>query len=238
MKSGSIVGAPWHVRQTAPAKGLAAGESFLKLLRSAPVTSNTSPESAPFAHRYAQLSEQELLALAREYDSLVEPAQSAMRAEFAKRKLEPPLVDEDLVDTAQRLVTVRRYRDLSEAIVARSMLEAAEIDVHLQDENLVRLDWQVSNFIGGIRLQVPEDQANAATELLDQPVPVYDEIPGQPDFEQPTCPHCHSTNVTFTGADRRAAIASTFAFGVPLPLGAESWLCNVCDTRWQDTSED
>jgi hypothetical protein len=50
------------------------------------------------------------------------------------------------------LTTIRRCRDLSEAIVARSLLESSGIDVNLCDENLVRLDWQVSNFIGGIRL--------------------------------------------------------------------------------------
>lgn len=52
------------------------------------------------------------------------------------------------------LTTIRRFRDLSEAIVARSLLESGGIEAYLCDENLVRLDWQISNFIGGIRLQV------------------------------------------------------------------------------------
>jgi hypothetical protein len=202
------------------------------------MSSGVTPESAPFAARYAQLSEPELLTLARDYDSLLDPAQAALRAEFAQRGLEPPLLDEEAVAIDKTLVTIRQYRDLSEAIVARSMLEAAGMEVFLQDENLVRLDWQVSNFIGGIRLKVPADAIAEATELLDQPIPASDEIPGQPDFEQPTCPNCHSTDVTFTGSDRRAAMLSTFTLGIPLPLGAESWLCNACGTRWQDTSED
>jgi hypothetical protein len=148
------------------------------------------------------------------------------------------LLEESAVAVDRTLVTIRRYRDLSEAIVARSMLEAAGMEVFLQDENLVRLDWQVSNFIGGIRLQVPASDSAAATELLDQPIPASDEIPGQLDFEQPTCPHCHSTDVTFTGSDRRAAMLSTFTLGIPLPLGTPSWLCNVCNTRWQTTDDE
>jgi hypothetical protein len=71
----------------------------------------------------------------------------------------------------RQLVTLRRYRDLSEAIVARSMLEAAGIAAWLRDENLVRLEWQISNFIGGIRLQVDLSEAEAAEELLSQPIP-------------------------------------------------------------------
>jgi hypothetical protein len=199
---------------------------------------DSASSPSPFVARYAQMSEPDLFAIARDYDSLTELAQAALRDEFARRHLEPPLLDDE-ADFAsnQPLTTIRQYRDLSEAIVARSMLEAAGIEVFLQDENLVRLDWQVSNFIGGIRLQVPADAIATATELLDQPIPASDEIPGQPSFEQPTCPHCGSTDITFTGSDRRAAMLSTFTMGLPLPLGAETWLCNVCNTRWLDNDE-
>jgi len=74
--------------------------------------------------------------------------------------------------------------------VARSLLESAGMRVELRDENLVRLDWQVSNFIGGIRLQVQESDAATATELLDQPVPETIEFAGpfdasKPEFAQP-----------------------------------------------------
>jgi hypothetical protein len=55
------------------------------------------------------------------------------------------------------LVTIRHYRDLSEAIVARSLLESCGIDAYLGDENLVRLAWQLSNLVGGIGLQVGAD---------------------------------------------------------------------------------
>ena len=189
-----------------------------------------------FAARYAEYSESELMTLAGDYDSLTDPAQSALRAEFARRGLDPPLVDAPYETVQRKLVTLRQYRDLSEAIVARSMLEAAGIAVYLRDENLVRLDWQVSNFIGGIRLQVEASDAEAAGELLSQPVPEAFTPDGEPTFEQPHCPHCGSVDITFEGADRRLAIASTFAFGLPLPLGQESWLCSACGTRWQDTT--
>jgi hypothetical protein len=199
-----------------------------------------SSDESGFANEYAQMGEAELLKIAAAYDSLVESAKDALRAEFSRRKMEPPLVEDaglEVVDS-QRLVTVRRYRDLSEAIVARTVLESAGIYCFLRDENLVRLDWQVSNFIGGIRLQVrPEDEA-AAVDLLNQPVPESIPFEGRGDYAQPVCPRCGSTNISFEGSNRKAAIASLFLLGLPLPLGRTSWQCEVCGCHWADDGKD
>jgi Putative prokaryotic signal transducing protein len=188
---------------------------------------------------YANMGELELLELARSYDSLTDSAQAALRAEFARRNLEPPLIEdpEDRADS-RTLVTLRRYRDLSEAIVARSLLESAGIYVFLRDENLVRLDWQVSNFIGGIRLQVEAQDEEAAIDLLRQSIPASIPFGGQNDFLQPHCPKCGSTDITFEGSSRGAALASLSVLSLPLPLGHETWLCNSCESRWEDTEDE
>src|SRR5271156_1442140 len=125
------------------------------------------------AEGYSKMVEAELLELAQSYDSITDAAQAALRAEFARRDLEPPILDdaEDAAPEQRNLVTLCRYRDLSEAIVARTFLESAGIYVFLRDENLVRLDWQVSNFIGGIRLQVEAKDEAGAAELLRQSIP-------------------------------------------------------------------
>ena len=187
------------------------------------------------AASYAKLEEPELMELARTYDSLTDSAQSALRAEFARRGLDPPLIEEDGPEPEFRsLVTLRRYRDLSEAIVARSLLESAGIAVHLRDENLVRLDWQVSNFIGGIRLQVDAANEQSALEVLNQPVPESIPFGANDEFTQPHCPNCASTNITFEGASRGAALASLYVLSLPLPVGAETWSCSACGARWED----
>ena len=114
------------------------------------------------------MSETELMNLAREYDDLVEPAQAALRAEFAQRGLEPPLIEEEDApiadDPEEALVTVARYRDMPEAVVARAVLEQAGIECLLRDENTVRMDWFWSNLIGGMRLQVAAKDEAAARE--------------------------------------------------------------------------
>jgi Putative prokaryotic signal transducing protein len=197
-------------------------------------------DSEEIAKGYRRMFDDELLKLAQSYDQLTDTAQAAMRAEFARRSLEPPIVEEAEVAPERRaLVTVARYRDLSEAIVVRTMLESAGIYVFLRDENLVRLDWQVSNFIGGIRLQVDARDEARATELLSQSIP--DVIPFDEegdDFFQPQCPKCGSIDITFQGSSRGAALASVTMLALPLPLGRETWICKACEARWEDVGEE
>jgi hypothetical protein len=178
--------------------------------------------------------------LARSYDSLTESAQTVLRGEFAKRLLDPPTIDELEIPAASgpNFITVRRYRDLSEAIVARSLLESAGIGAYLRDENLVRLEWQISNFIGGIRLQVERADEAAAAEILSQPIPDHVPFDEQAEFAQPLCPRCGSIDITFQGSSRGAALASLYFLSLPLPTGKETWLCNACDARWIDDRED
>ena len=191
-----------------------------------------------FAARYAAEDDAALLALARRYDSLIETAQTALRAEFARRGLEVPLVEgSEESYGSRRLVTVARYRDLSEAIVARSLLESAGLWVSLRDENLVRLDWQISNFIGGLRLEVEAENVDAARDLLAQPVPEGIGYADGAVFEQPHCPVCGSVEITFEGASRGAALTSMYMLGLPLPTGWETWRCEVCEARWEDPDD-
>jgi hypothetical protein len=195
-------------------------------------------DSEDFAQGYRKMLNGELLKLAQSYDHLTDAAQSALRAEFARRNLQPPILEETAHPPEHRsLVTVARYRDLSEAIVVRTMLESAGIYVFLRDENLVRLDWQVSNFIGGIRLQVEAADEARALDLLSQSVPEMIPFEEGEDFFQPQCPKCGSIDITFEGSSRGAALASVTMLAVPLPLGRETWICNTCDARWEDTED-
>jgi len=192
---------------------------------------NSQPED--FVQSYSSMGKTELFDLARSYDSLTEPAQAALRAEFALRHLEPPEVEEADVVERRQLATVRRYRDLSQAIVTRSLLESASIPVYLQDENLVRLKWWLSNFIGGIRLQVDGTDEAVSVELLSQPIPESISFGGSTEFDQPVCPRCGSLEITFDGSSRGAALMSVSILGLPLPLGQETWHCDSCGARWE-----
>lgn len=195
-----------------------------------------------FAARYKEMSETELMDLARGYDDLVEPAQAALRAEFAQRGLEPPLIEEEEApDTEDEpgLVTVARYRDMPEAVVARMVLEQAGIECFLRDENTVRMDWFWSNMIGGMRLQVAARDEAAARELLSQPMPAEFEIGLGEEFVQPVCPKCGSTDVVANDPDRKV-MAASMLINIPIPHrrpSKEEWRCLQCDSRWVDEEE-
>jgi hypothetical protein len=193
-----------------------------------------------FADLYRPMSELELQNLLTDWHSLIPEARSALAAEFAARGLEfieplPPI--DDSPSEFRDLATIRRYRDLSQALVARAVVESAGIFCFLKDENFARLLWQDSNFIGGIRLQVDTTDVEAAEAILSQPVPDTITIPDQPGFEQPRCPRCTSTNITWERQGRKAALASLYLFSLPLPRGSESWTCNSCGLRWVDDED-
>lgn len=68
-------------------------------------------------------------------------------------------------------MTIRQFRDLPEAILARGVLESAGIETFLADDNIVRMDWFISNLVGGIKLKVRKEDLEAANEVLQAPVP-------------------------------------------------------------------
>ena len=188
------------------------------------------------AAQYAQMSETELMELARSYDGLLEIAQEALRAEFARRGLEPPLVEEPEEFEFRRLVTVRRYRDLTEAFVGRSLLESSGISAWIADENLVRLNWFYSNFVGGMRLQVDERDESAAREILEEGAPRTIKYGEGETYVQPTCPKCGSAEATMgDGTERGRSFAALYILAVPVPPRESVWHCEACGAQWVDT---
>jgi hypothetical protein len=64
------------------------------------------------------------------------------------------------------LVTIRRFGDMSEALLAKGCLDSAGIECFLADTNIARLEWPLTR---GMRLQVTADDAETAMAILEQP---------------------------------------------------------------------
>jgi len=120
---------------------------------------------------YGDMRDAELLRLAADPASLTDAALEAIEDEAERRglKLDSEPMDPLVTPAYGELAVIRKFRDLPEALLAKGALEAAGIESHLLDENLVRLDWFYSNAIGGVRLCVRVDDASAAFRLLNQP---------------------------------------------------------------------
>jgi len=68
----------------------------------------------------------------------------------------------------RELVTIRNFRDLPEALLAQGRLESSGIESFLADDNMVRMDWLISNLLGGVKLKVEEANVEIAEEILNQ----------------------------------------------------------------------
>jgi hypothetical protein len=141
----------------------------------------------------------------------------------------------------EELVTLWRYRDLPEALVARSKLDSQEVWCVLADDNTVRLDWFWSNAVGGVRLQVADDDAEYAMSLLAEEIPAgfTAEETGE-DYQQPECPRCHSRDVTFQSEYRgialiflSIAVVTGWILALPVWIPGKSWQCEDCRNRWK-----
>jgi hypothetical protein len=99
-------------------------------------------ERERLASFYAGLTNEELIEIGSQYESLTDDAKLLLREEFEKRALEAPVLEE-LPESfeLQELTTIRKFRDLPEAIAAKSALDSAGIPSLLRDENTVRMHW-------------------------------------------------------------------------------------------------
>jgi len=131
------------------------------------------------------------------------------------------------------LITLQHFRDIPEALLAKGKLESAGIPCLLADGNLVRMDWLLSNAIGGLRLQVHQQDAEAARALLAEPIPpeFSEEELGEL-YQQPRCPHCYSLDIGFEKIDRFWTYGLWLLLQFPLPIRKDNWKCYTCGAEW------
>lgn len=180
------------------------------------------------------MTDGELLKLASSPESLTDTAWEALEDELDRRHLEIPSQSADRPEEVdfRRLVLLRQFRDLPEALLAKGSLESAGIQCFLRDDNLVRLDWFISNFVGGVKLCVHPEDAETANRLLEEPILEGMYVHGVGLYEQPRCPKCQSLDVNFQELDRPIAYLSAF-LRVPMPIQRKGWRCHSCNAEWE-----
>lgn len=194
-------------------------------------------ERERIASVYSAMSDEELSRIAESGDELSDSAQEALRAEAAKRGLKmeiAPPRGEDVYEL-NHTVTMRQFRDLPEALLAKGSLESAGIQAYLVDDNMIRMDWFISNLLGGIKLKVRLEDAEAASEILNQPIPETLDVEGVGSFEQPKCPRCQSLDVGYGELNKFVSYGTAYV-GIPIPVYKKGWTCHVCGHEWEEQS--
>ena len=194
-------------------------------------------DSQELARHYAAMNDLQLEELANVAYSLTESAKAALAEEITRRKADVKMtVTVPEIPRDSRVVRIRQFVNVAPALLAKSVLDSAGIECFLADENTVRIDWLYSNAIGGVKLLVREEDAEAASELLDQAPLNEFEIPESGMFKQPQCPKCGSNDVSYKGLMRNLAYgtiaAATFAVGIPFPVSHIAWYCKNCKNVW------
>ncbi len=129
---------------------------------------------------------------------------------------------------------IRRFRDLPEALLAKSILESAGIESFLGDENIVRIDWFYSNLVGGIKLLVRAQDAETASKVTClQNVPEKFRCRGRRrNTNSRGAPGVNLWHVAFDELNKRIAYGGMLLFvGLPIPIHQKRlempfvWVC-------------
>lgn len=123
------------------------------------------------------------------------------------------------------LVTINTYTLPHELAIHRSKLEAMGIDCFVQDELTVQVHNFYSNAIGGIKLQVKEDDVTEALEILQE------EFDLKADYSESKvkCPNCGSGNIEGKGLNGKISLALWVTTGIPIPIFSGKVKCFDCD---------
>lgn len=134
---------------------------------------NSRCERERLAAHYARLSDGELLKIASQPWSLSDDAWEVLEDELDYRRLELPDAEPEpqlVVPERRELVLLRRFRDIPEALVAKGRLDCFGVECFLADDNMVRMDWFISNLLGGVKLLVEAEDFSRATSILNATV--------------------------------------------------------------------
>jgi DNA-directed RNA polymerase subunit M/transcription elongation factor TFIIS len=190
---------------------------------------------------YRQMSDGELLALARKKSELTEVAQETLANEVSLRRLKeepevtrtpPPKRDLDSAyDEDRQLVELRTVWSLSDALKLQQLLDGAGIPFFMGPEKATGVDSVTSNFAGGVGVSIMNIGLPWALQLLQNYFPKNEpERESDEEIKESfvRCPKCHSTEVVF---DDLIGEPPTTEEDIPLQY---EWTCDSCGHKWKD----
>ena len=132
-------------------------------------------------------------------------------------------------------IAVASFSQPVEAHLARTKLESEGIPCVVGDEHLVRVDWLLSNAVGGVKVLVPRSEEQRARDAL-RPRPRLVAVAGQRTIVdgEMVCPRCHTDNVYYSHYNRRVAGFFILLLGFLVPWRDRRWTCTECGYQWKE----
>lgn len=132
-------------------------------------------------------------------------------------------------------ITIATYEEYLTAHFDKQKLEEQGIHCYLADENTVTIKWILKNALGGIKLRVPQQQAEETLSILYQS---REETPV--DFEIETgkddviCTNCGSNNTRTEEYSKSIAGLTWLFLGFPVvATPIKQHRCFYCAHRWE-----
>ena len=121
-------------------------------------------------------------------------------------------------------IALRSFDNYIEANIVLNMLQHANINCHLQDENIITIDPLLSPALGGIKLMVHHQQAERAWDVMEEAEKKY--------LRSIPCPVCkaHTLEAVILKKNyscKLAALASLLMNGRTLKL-SKQYRCRSC----------
>jgi len=196
------------------------------------------------SERYRQMSDNELLALARHNSDLTDVAQQALAQEISQRRLklqpedppasppaEPPPDSSSSYAEDRELVEICVVWSLSDALQVQTLLDRAGIPFFMGPEKATGVDAVSSNFVNGVSVKIMQIGLPWTGQILKNYTPANEPGPKQEEelSELPVrCPKCHSTEVVF---ERLITEPTTATDNFPPKF---EWTCDSCGHHWED----
>jgi hypothetical protein len=211
-------------------------------------TFSSAEESLRLANHYRELTDEELIALARQRGELTEAAQNALAMEISSRKLtmsplEAPVAErpappkdkpdeQDPYAAERRLVEIRTVWSEADARQLQNVLDTAGIPFYMGREKATNVDDVTSNFASGVPVGIMQVGLPWAIQAMKNYLP-KDERP-EPTYEDGDdvairCPRCRSTDVVFEQLVDDPASANSGASPKKY-----QWTCDSCGYEWTD----
>lgn len=141
-------------------------------------------------------------------------------------------------------ITVATFTYPHQSAILKGRLESEGIQCFIKDENIVNANPFYSNAVGGVKVQVRENDAERASEIVKdyfynvnsedefEPEPPVVYKPEDPEIspqEKIKCPFCGSTEVNRDKTPSRINIILVLLLGIPLLFpGRKKYHCFNC----------
>ena len=132
--------------------------------------------------------------------------------------------------------TIKTYDNTYELSMAKALLESEGIVCSIKDEFTIQVNPLYSNAIGGIKLQVLENQVEQALELLNNLNPSTNTTSTSTETSNASdiiCPNCGSNDTLKNKISPKVFAISLLLLGFPLPLAKRTYHCFNCSTDFK-----